>query len=30
VSANGNVARVVAAWSLFHDGVLENDAASLH
>jgi predicted phosphodiesterase len=30
VSANGNVARVVASWSLFHDGVLENDAASLH
>ncbi|HXZ86893.1 MAG TPA: hypothetical protein VEI82_15530, partial [Myxococcota bacterium] len=30
VSANGNVARVVAAWALFHDGVLENDAAALH
>jgi len=30
VSANGNVARVVAAWSLFHDGVLENDTPSLH
>ena len=30
VSANGNVARVVAAWSLFHDGVLENDTPGLH
>jgi predicted phosphodiesterase len=30
VSANGNVPRVVAAWSLFHDGVLENEAAPLH
>jgi len=30
VSANRNVPRVVAAWSLFHDGVLENEAAALH
>ena len=30
VSANGNVARVVASWALFHDGVLESDAPALH